>query len=455
VPLALVAPLCWLTFEVNARYASRCLFEGGLPFVQLAFTQANNRVLVQSAEYVGAMGMALTLVLVNTGCWTLLAKLIVPKPGGKVALVFCFLPLGMSLGYGWYGTREESGDEVSIAAVPGRLVVLDEHPRFAVGEPNTASAECLTVDSLKAETPLLYVWGEAALRDPAGDPATIVVSSASDEVVVEGLSQDVNRQLVDLAARLGAPLLVGGLRFNIQESIFFKQSVFLIEAPRGVTAYSDKAALAPVAERSLRVFRWLQRWFGIPAPKALYRKATLSPGGESRPMAIPCPGREPCRIGVCICYDVFFPEVFTGYWQGPWSSRPPDLFVVCSDHSWLNRGWCARYFERLSLAAAQLRAVETRRAIVRTVINGTTAAIDQRGRIVKSQEMPEALKTVFRARVALSEATCGPACRTPLLADASLYLVLVLASLAWVLPRVCRGIPACPPQSSRTAGAAR
>ena len=128
-----------------------------------------------------------------------------------------------------------------------------------------------------------------------------------------------------------------------------------------------------------------------------YRKGVFVPGAESFPFRRALffleplvaslggttaglgtqPRRTPLRgeraaVAPVICYESVFGEYFTGYVrQGAQAA-----FVVTNDGWWDNTAG-----HRQHLWFASLRAIETRRAIVRSANMGACAFIDQRGRI--------------------------------------------------------------------------
>jgi len=95
-----------------------------------------------------------------------------------------------------------------------------------------------------------------------------------------------------------------------------------------------------------------------------------------------------------------------------------------------------------------LRAVQTGRSILQVAIGGTTAVIDQRGRILDTQTTPESLKSILRTRIAPSNQPCAVACREPAIVDASVFLALAAASLGWPLLLAVRFV-----RPERTGGA--
>jgi hypothetical protein len=239
--------------------------------------------------------------------------------------------------------------------------------------------------------------------------------------------------LLPIAVVAGAPLLLGGLRIDTSESVHCRQSVFFAVPNKGIEASYDKFALVPFCERPIPAVRWMVRWMGIPIPEGFSVFSTLLPGAEPRVLTVSRADGELCRVGVCIGYDLFFPEAFARYWGAAAPSRPPEFFVVCSDYSWLGPGLRASCLQRRCLAAAQLRAVQTSRSVLQVAIGGATAVVDQRGRILDKQTMPESLKSMLRTRIAVSNQSCGVTCREPAIVDASVFLALAAAALGWPL----------------------
>ncbi|MCR4414572.1 MAG: hypothetical protein NUV77_19315 [Thermoguttaceae bacterium] len=432
VPLALAALLCWLSFECNLRYVSGWVIEHGIPFVQIALAGPATEPLLRSAEIVGPLGVAAVVVLANVGLWRVLSKVFERTGGGAVSAGLCFVPLLLSLLRGVTAPPDEHTPSLSVAVVPGFVSV-------GGGAGLTIDAGALSsVDSGAAQACSLYVWGETALRDSRGRSCAIEAHADRDGVVVDAPSQQVGDALADLAQKLGAPLVLGALRRDPSESVHCRQSAFLVLPKNGITAFYDKWALAPILERPIPAMRWFVNWLGIRLPQPFSATSTLIPGMHPRSFLVASPDGTPRGLGVCLCYDLFFPEAFARYWY-PAGTAPPDLFVVCAYHGLLRRGFLASCFERRCLAAAQLRAVETRRTILHVAIGGTTAVINRHGRILQRQDMPEPLKPVFHVAGPLSDRACSPACRSPGIVDGTVYLPLLAASVGWPpLRRVLR-----------------
>ena len=149
-----------------------------------------------------------------------------------------------------------------------------------------------------------------------------------------------------------------------------------------------------------------------------YRKGVFVPGAESFPFRrvffflegfvnslggtvagrgtqerrLPLVG-ESARIAPVICYESVFGEYFTGYID----EGAQAAFVMTNDGWWSNTGGFRQH-----LWLSSLRAIETRRDVVRSANVGACAFIDQRGKILSRTRYDEA--GFLRGEVRLNDA---------------------------------------------------
>jgi apolipoprotein N-acyltransferase len=211
----------------------------------------------------------------------------------------------------------------------------------ARSEPNLQRTLALHREAL-ARAPALVVWPEHAidfyLRDPGPEHAALRAG-------LDGAGAD----LV-----LGAPHYTrpgGAARYF--------NSVFLLS--RGeVVARSDKTRLVPFAERSP---------FGA-----------LWPGAGGNYVAGEAPRvlrGAAAAVGAFLCAEAMFPDVARRL-----ASDGAELLVNPSNDFWFASAPAAR----LQLETATLRAVETRRWLLRATPTGYSALVDPHGRIVRLSE---------------------------------------------------------------------
>lgn len=166
------------------------------------------------------------------------------------------------------------------------------------------------------------------------------------------------------ASRRGCPILIGCRRFEEFPTPCLHNSLLLVSAERGLIASYDKRHLTPESETPSPIRSWLGQshtsssgWF---AP-GVSNTVCLIPGGQ-------------VTIGTGICHDACFSE-----WSRSLLNEPvrPDILVVCA---------CERFdatgrVQQLLKACSQLRAVESRRPLIRCVQNGFSGVIDGCGRV--------------------------------------------------------------------------
>lgn len=87
------------------------------------------------------------------------------------------------------------------------------------------------------------------------------------------------------------------------------------------------------------------------------------------------------NIGCFICYESIYGEYCANY-----ANDGADILCTVSNDGW----WLKSNFIRTHLCAARIRAIESRRSVVRCANTGITAGIDQRGCIVKQAPWWEA-----------------------------------------------------------------
>lgn len=189
-----------------------------------------------------------------------------------------------------------------------------------------------------------------------GEPVDVIVWSESALRVV--LPE--NRELLARALRDAPPparaLLLGAPRSGPGPGPPYNAAI-LVDAKGRIRAAHDKIHLVPVAET---IPAWL-------APTGI-GPSKNRPGEALAPLEL-----GSAELGVLICYEVLFPELARHLVR----SGAQILVNLSNDEWFAGRGGLEQH-----VAAAVLRAIETRRPVLRATNTGITAAIGPTGRVV-------------------------------------------------------------------------
>jgi apolipoprotein N-acyltransferase len=200
---------------------------------------------------------------------------------------------------------------------------------------------------LHAQGTQLVVWPEGALR------AVVEVGANVGARLFPGVRQ---------------PLLFGATRLERDrtgEQLPYN-SAFITDEAGVVTGSYDKSVLLvfgeyiPLGDTFPQVYRWL--------PMASH----WGRGTSRAPLVL-----GDWRLGTYICYEDILPRFVRGI-MAESGGRRPDAMVNVTNDSWY--GDTVQPMEHLALAA--FRAVEHRRALVRSTNTGISAVVDPAGRIV-------------------------------------------------------------------------
>ena len=352
-PLVAALPVSWLAMEYLRKTLPALVDRTGFPWLQLGATLADSTHLAQVADLAGSW--ALTLLVASTAG----AVGDVLFRGQRRMLLVPAALLVACLGYGAWRLNTYDPAEGPVVY----LVPPDVQP-WHVALPPTAART--------ADGGALLLWSEAAydhtvfLEPPASDAQGPLSAQAAGHL--PGNSGARWREAIDrleeCASRTGAAVLTGCLRLDAQSPRVVRYNAAVACTPEGgFVGHYDKARPVPWSEftPSARI----ERWLGTGSQR-------LRQGAVHPVFAL----TGPWRCAPTICYDSAFPEVHQAWFEG---HDPPDYFAVLSAEGADRSG----ALKDLMLGQSRLRAIETRRALVRNVEFGTSGIVDACGRVVQ------------------------------------------------------------------------
>lgn len=357
-PVRLVAMLGLAGAWVLIEWTRTWLF-GGFPWMPLAATQCrvDRNAILQVAAYTGAGGVSFVLVAANIGFAACAHRLVREGQVGlrkrsQELLLALFLLLGC-LSIEISETTNQGHYRVSFA-------------RVAFVQPYIPAR----VKWVPAEAPgIIRVLESTTLEAGALHPDLILWPESTTPYAVN--TDPSMRQFVEhLAAEAKAPMLIGADAIEQPDSPheLWHNAAFVVDPQLGLqTTYYSKQKLVPFGEYiPLRpIFGWIGKF--VPLDN------DASPGADPSPLVVPLE-RGAAAIGVLICYEDIFPataraEVLSG----------ADALAVLTNDAWYGEGSAAYQHA----ASSVLRAVETRRPVLRCGNGGWSGWIDEFGNIRK------------------------------------------------------------------------
>lgn len=349
----------------------------------------------QLADTVGTYGLS----LLSCAAAALLASPFVPAPpralgrGNPAARVAGPLAAAALVGLAWLagGTKLDRP-----LPAPTHTAVLVQGNIDPFGRLTTPAGEVRIQERLTREAvaalpapPDLVVWPEGAVMSVnlegsgAGQALAQIQASAPGSTFI-----------------VGGRARAGGRSYN---------SAYVIEGGV-ITDRYDKVYLVPFGERFPLIetlaplYRGVFGLFGLPLLES------TSPGEGPVPLELPASGSA---SAVYICYESVFPQV-----QGAMVRAGAPLLVNITNDAWFARGNGARQHYDMG----RMRAIETRRYLLRAGLDGITGVVDPLGRSVA--ELPRGVADTLTVRYALLDGL------TPWVRYGQW---LVPALLAWVL----------------------
>lgn len=328
---------------------------GGFPWLPLAASQWERASILQVAAYTGAYGISFVLVMMNLGFGAYAHRLFREGVTGinKRSQEF-FLALFLLLACVCVHFQESfnrRGYTVPFARV---ALVQPKIAQEVKWDPARAPAilEVLTATTLEAASarPDLIVWPEAVTP-----------------LAVRG--DDTARAFVEaLVRRTKIPLLLGSVAVEHpgRDTEAWFNGAFLVTPEAGVAPnYYAKRRLVPFGEYV--PLRPLLGWLGKFVPIG----GDFLPGDTPAPLLTTLRG-EPVVFGPLICYEDTYPDLARFSVLGGAS-----VLVVLTNNGWFGEGGAAYQHA----AHAVLRAVETRRPVLRCGNAGWSGWIDEFGAV--------------------------------------------------------------------------
>ena len=352
----------------------------GFPWMDLGYGLAPVPALIQLAELTGHYGLTYLIVLVNLIIYQLVKvwrggfdTLAVAKNRlvSRIVLVPLLLFIGVGIGstLRWQNISQllvgDTVEKINVGIVQGNI---DQSLKWSP-ELQLQTVEkylVLTNYILREQKPDIVVWPETALPFyPTRSKHTLLLQ----ELVRKN----------EFALIAGAPWYeMMDVQSNDVE--YYNSAQMLV--PAGYFAgYYYKSHLVPFGEYvPLRTF--------LPFLEPLVKSVgDFTPGVVEVPMEW-----KTAKVGVLICFESIFPDI-----AREWVGHGANILVNLTNDAWYGRSSAPHH----SLAMTCLRAVETRRNVVRSANTGFSGVIDPLGRVVKKSPLFEPWATV--EQVALLE----------------------------------------------------
>jgi apolipoprotein N-acyltransferase len=322
------------------------------PWALSGYSQVPWSTLMQNADWAGVLGIGMLVAGVNaTVAGAFDRRLRSRRPWGAPVAVGC-LVFGV-LGYGSVQLLREfaTGPEIELALIQPAIPEIHRfHPSHR--EQNLAKQLALSLEAAE-RAPVAIIWPENAMDYPLHPDGADL------------------RILVRLAAATGADLLVGGPTPGPKLRPGANFNSLSLVRPSGLAGRYDKVDLMAFAEAP-------------PLAGLEFLSEDSVVAGTSR---VPLQTRLGAT-GVLLCNEIMF--------SGPARESVragADLLVNPA-----NDGWFGARGAEQQLAIASVRAIETRRFVIRPALTGITAIIDAHGRVTERLSYGEAQRLAGRAR---------------------------------------------------------
>jgi apolipoprotein N-acyltransferase len=342
---------------------------GGFPWLPLAASQWQRVSILQIAAYTGSYGVSFVLVAMNVGFAAYAHRLFREGATGFNKRSQEFF-LGVFLLLGCLCVHFQEAFNRARYSVPlGRVAFV---------QPDIPQE--VKWDAKKAPE-ILQVLRDTTLSAGALKPDLILWPEASTPWIIKG-SDSLQPFVQALAAQAHAPLMLGSIAIENenQPNEQWFNGVFVVSPDFGVQHdFYAKRHLVPFGEyiplHSL--LGWLKKVVPI--------GGDFSPGLDSSPLIVNLHG-DPVVFGPLICYEDVFPQL------GRYSARAnSSALVVVTNDAWYGENGAAYQHAAHSV----LRAVETRRPVLRCGNAGWSGWIDEFGsiRAVVTQDAEGAIQT--------------------------------------------------------------
>ena len=332
----------------------RSLLFGGFPWLPLAASQWQRPLVLQSASLAGAWSVSFLLVVFNLGTAAYAHRIFFEGAKGLrkrspefmvalLLLVFSSFPFLTEM-------MNPQRARLARVALVQPYIPQDRKwdDRFATDVLETL--EKVTVAANDKGSPDFIVWPEAVTPWPLHrDP-------------------NVRAWLELLAKRTGKPLLLGSVAADApgDPPDTWRNGAFLVDPVTGLAGGGyTKRKLVPFGEYvPLRpVLGWLEKVAPI--------GGDFTPGVDAAPLTVRAGGNR-VPVGVLVCYEDIFPSLARESVQAG-----AEVLAVLTNNAWFGEGGAAYQHAAHSV----LRAVETRRPVLRVGNGGWSGWIDEYGTI--------------------------------------------------------------------------
>lgn len=334
---------------------SRTWLLSGFPWLPLAASQWQRNSLLQISAFTGAAGVSFILIFFNLGFTAFAWRLINEARQGLgrrspefmaalIALVFgTMIPMADAFNRAPYGRKL-----ADVAFVQPYI------PQEAKWDPARAPG-------------IVDVLDQAMMVAAANEPDFILWPEATTPWALRG-DESVRQWIEPLVVRSRAPLVLGANA--IENPSRFDETwhnAMLVVTPGGGVqdAYYAKRHLVPFGE--FVPFRPLLGWLDKIVPVG----GDFVRGRTAGPLFVPVRGRA-IAIGPLICYEDVFPSLARDSVRAG-----ADLLFVATNDAWYGEGGAAYQHAAHSV----LRAVETRRPVLRCGNGGWSGWIDEFGAV--------------------------------------------------------------------------
>jgi apolipoprotein N-acyltransferase len=359
----LLLPPLWILMEWGRTQGYFAFPWGALGYAWL------DTPVAQLADTLGTYGLG----LLGTGLIALLAVPFVPARRGSQSArgwLPALLLAPVLLAGAWLAGSQKllrelpATDHFALLVQPN----LDPFGRLGTPEGDILIQTRLTRDAAAElnEVPDLVIWPEGAalgvdFRTVRGRETATAIQQASPR----------------------STFIVGGRGHENGQSF---NSAFVLHDGAPAARY-DKFYLVPFGERwplietAEPLYRAVFGLFGMPLLQSTTAGGMLAP--------VPVPGSE---AGVYICYESVFPQVAAAQ-----VAHGAELLVTITNDAWFARGNGARQHYDMG----RMRAIETRRYLLRAGLDGITGVVDPLGESVA--ELPRGIPATLVAHYSLSD----------------------------------------------------